>query len=166
MGVPHYTIVDLPITAAAAAYFLGRVIGGEHLAFYGEERVRTTFLPGRRSKSISILPTQAFFEGDERFDLAVNVDSFTEMALPTASRYWRELEQRAAMICSINHEANHFTVKDLYGHGRLGDVQRVPCWMRRGYVEEIVRLPPDRSPLSDGVGALRGIRPALGRKSG
>lgn len=130
-GIRDYTIIDLPITNVAQTYFLGSVLGGECLQLYGE---------AARRETIRILPPTCFFDGEERFDLIVNVDSLTEMAPETARRYWKEVAKRTQSFLSINHEANPFTVRDLYSEYPACSVARTPYWMRRGYVEELIRF--------------------------
>lgn len=130
-GIKNYTIVDLPITNVAQTYFLGRLLGDECLQLYGESA---------HAGAIRILPPSSFFDSEERFDLVVNVDSLTEMAPETARHYWTEITKRTALFLSINHEANYFTVRDLYAAYPSSHVCRSPYWMRRGYVEELIRF--------------------------
>lgn len=130
LGIRDYTIIDIPMTAAAQAYFLGRVLGDGALRLYGETG----------EGCLRILPPVALLDGDDRYDLVLNVDSLPEMSRKTAQRYWDAIAARAGVFLSINHEANDVTVRDLYSSGSPACVCRAPYWMRRGYVEEVIRF--------------------------
>jgi hypothetical protein len=127
LGITNYTIVDLPITNVAQANFLGRTLGEEAITLFGETR---------SPSKISILPSASFFNSIDEYDLAVNVDSLTEMTLETAHSYCLEIKNRAHGFLSINHEYNDFTVRDLCSQAGFPSGTRHPYWMRRGYVEE------------------------------
>jgi SAM-dependent methyltransferase len=127
LGIMNYTIVDIPMTNVAQANFLGRTLGENRIALYGE--------PADSSR-VRILPTTVFFGAQDRFDLVVNVDSLTEMARETALAYCSEMKTRARTILSINHEYNDFTVRELASEAGLPKGSRHPYWLRRGYVEE------------------------------
>jgi hypothetical protein len=45
-------------------------------------------------------------------------------------------------LLSINHEANEFTVAQLIREGKHARASRMPYWMRRGFVEEVVEFAP------------------------
>ena len=126
MGLQDYTIVDLPLTCAASANFLGRALGAGSVSVYGEQP----------SPGVEIIPPHEFFSRDDEFDLVINVDSITEMARETADAYFAEINKRAGLFLSINHEANSFTARDLYGPQCIS---RSPFWMRTSYVEELVK---------------------------
>lgn len=128
-GLTEYTIVDLPFTSVSHAYFLGRTLGPDAVVLYGEDAA-----PG----AIRILPPNAFLDGTERYDVVLNADSLTEMNRAAADAYWREIARRSSVFLSINHEANDFTARDVLGEATAAD--RFPCWVRPGYVEEIVRF--------------------------
>ncbi|MET4607051.1 SAM-dependent methyltransferase, partial [Bradyrhizobium sp. JR4.1] len=115
-GVAEYVAIDIPLSNVAQAHFLSRTIG--------EDVVRILHQ----------------LVGD--FDVALNVDALTEMARPTATEYLRFVEARYRIFLSINHEANLFTGRDLYADNKSVTVERHPSWMRRGYVEEVIRFRP------------------------
>lgn len=108
-GIRDYTIVDIPISAAAQRYFLGRV--------------------GIDAK---LLTPEEFFSSNDRYDLIVNIDSLTELDRGVAEGYVKAIRERCGTFLSINHENNAFTVRDLFGTGA-----RHPYWLRRGYVDEV-----------------------------
>jgi hypothetical protein len=124
-GMRNYTIVDLPMSAVAQAYFLGRALGPDEICLYGEDR------PG-----IRILPPGAFLNASDRYDVVMNVDSLTEMAHATACAYCEAIKARAALFVSINHELNPFTARDVCGETGMKMLKRTPYWLRRGYVDE------------------------------
>ena len=126
MGVHDYTIIDLPLTGVAQGYFLHRL--GMDVVLSGEDR----------TSGVRILPPRAFHESRDRFDLVVNVDSFTEMAAGTARDYFDKASTCADRLLSINHEYNSHRVFDLLTtHPRVVQATRDPYWLRRGYVEEL-----------------------------
>jgi hypothetical protein len=68
----------------------------------------------------------------------INLDSLTEMARETASGYINGARRLSEHFLSINHERNAFTVQDIYGSVPDVNAWRTPCWIRRGYVEELL----------------------------
>ena len=127
-GIRDYTVIDLPITAVAQAYFLGRALGPDAICLFGEDR------PG-----IRVLPPAAFLDSNDHYDLVVNANSLTEMAVDTARAYCAAIRERASLFLSINHEVNAFTARTVCVAAGLKAVSRSPYWMRRGYVEELFR---------------------------
>jgi hypothetical protein len=133
-GIKDYTIVDIPITAAAQAYFLGRTIGEENIHLDGEQ-------PNEFSHKVKILTPQTFFDEHKKYDLILNVDSLTEMDFSVAHTYWKKIEASTSKFLSINHEANAFRVRDLLVEDLCNlDIHREPYWMRRGYIEEVIQI--------------------------
>lgn len=128
LGLKDYSIIDIPMTNAAQGYFLGSTLGAPNIHLHGE--------PAR--KGVQIIPASelASIKGD--FDLIVNIDSLTEMSRETAQEYYDFAKQRSAMLFSVNHEFNDFTVRSLYEADREIDLLRYPYWLRNGYVEEII----------------------------
>ena len=84
--------------------------------------------------------TDAALEAIARI-LHLNVDSMTEMAEPTARAYVDQIQARADMFLSINHEANGFTVREVAKELGQIAVSREAYWMRHGYVEEMFMYP-------------------------
>ncbi len=93
-GLHNYTIVDLPMSCVAQAYFLGRTLGDDAVRLFGEEG------PG-----ISILPPSAFLEAKETYDLVLNVDSLTELDARTAKAYCEAIRDRAGVFPSRQQAA-------------------------------------------------------------
>lgn len=91
--ITDYTIIDLPMSNVAQANFLGRALGPDMISLFGEDR------PG-----IRILSPDAFLNGDDHFDLVVNVDLLTEMTAETAHAYCKAIKASAGLFVSINHE--------------------------------------------------------------
>jgi hypothetical protein len=127
-GIENYTIIDLPLTGVAQAYFLGCALCVDALRLFGEAG----------GGPLAILPPSSFFETEDRYDLIINVDSMTEMGASTANDYWRAISMRTSVFLSINHEFNEFTVREIINSTPGLDVRRTPYWLRRGYVEELV----------------------------
>jgi SAM-dependent methyltransferase len=135
-GIRDYTIVDIPMSLLAQGYFLGRTLGAEHVLLFGERA-------DDASSRIKVLPPKTFLGGSERYDLVVNVDSLTEIDEGLARSYWSEIQKRAGTFLSINHESNLFSVGELIQEGANVQARsRMPYWMRRGYVEEVVSFTP------------------------
>ena len=128
LGVKDYTILDIPLTNAAQGYFLGRVLGPDAVRLNGEA------IGG----PLLIQPSTAMKENAERYDLIVNVNSWTEMAPEVAAVYWDYAKSVTRTVLSINHEHNAFTVRSMYSKDSDVRVTRYPYWVRKGYVEEIV----------------------------
>jgi SAM-dependent methyltransferase len=131
LGITDYTIIDLPMTNVAQANFLSRALGEDAVALFGEKE---------NGGRIRILPSTSFFRSDDNYDLVLNVDSLTEMALDTARSYCFEIKKRAQKLLSINHEYNAFTVRHVCSETGFPKGTRHPYWMRRGYVEELFRF--------------------------
>jgi hypothetical protein len=127
-GLRDYTLIDLPMTNVAQAYFLGRVLDPDAICLSGEDR------PG-----IRIQPPAAFLDAADRYDLVVNVDALPEMAADTATAYCKEIKARADMFLSINHEYNTLTVREICAGLSMRADSRMPYWLRRGYVDEVFR---------------------------
>lgn len=130
-GLCDYTIIDIPLTNAAQGYFLGRTLGTDAVALSGESA---------RQTQIKILPPEDLPALEGRYDLILNVDSFTELDQTTVQTYWNFVLDHSDFLLSINHEFNPVPVRNLYqGNPRLTHT-RHPYWMRRGYVEELVTI--------------------------
>lgn len=127
-GITNYSIIDIPLTCAAQAYFLGRVLGEDKVSLFGE---------GPKAGAIRILPPAAI--GEAACDMTVNVDSLTEMDRGVAEGYITHALDRSKVLFSINHEVNSFTVNEII-LSRLPDakVLRNGSPVRSGYMEEIV----------------------------
>jgi hypothetical protein len=115
-----YTTIDLPLGMVAQACFLGHAVGPENIWMDGDPEV------GARNQvklfSAARLP-------DSRFDVALNVDSMTEMSLTAALDYVEWINSHARLFVSMNHEINAFTVSDVAERclaGRRLDRLRVP----------------------------------------
>ncbi|MBS0271667.1 MAG: putative sugar O-methyltransferase [Proteobacteria bacterium] len=129
-GFKSCTIVDLPMTSVAQAHYLINTLGKDAVSLYGES-----------IKKIHIIPPAALFSEQAHFDLVVNFDSFTEIAEGTARQYWEYIASNSSKLLSVNHEANPFTVHELYSPDpRVEKVTRMPYWLREGYVEEIIEF--------------------------
>jgi putative sugar O-methyltransferase len=129
IGITDYTIIDLPMSNVAQANFLGRALGPDIISLFGENQ------PGVR-----ILPPSAFLDGDDHFDLVVNVDSLTEMTAKTAHAYCKTIKASTGLFLSINHELNPLTVREVCAGQPMFAHSRTPYWMRNGYVKELFTL--------------------------
>ena len=134
LGIKDYTIVDLPITKVAQAYYLGRTLGEENIHLDGEQ-----FDDG--PNRVKIVAPETFLAESKTYDLVLNVDSLAEMDFRVAQAYWEKIKASTNIFLSINHEANSFRVRDLLVKDLNSlNVQRGLYWMRMGYVEELIRI--------------------------
>jgi hypothetical protein len=131
LGIEDYTIVDIPFTGLSSGYFLMRALGEDCVVLFGENDEGS-------EKKIKIYPPQAFFEDTRSYDLIINVDSLTEMDRRTAHAYLDKVRTCSERFYSINHEANSHTVREWILGSAVADYERVPCYIRKGYVEERV----------------------------
>ncbi|MFP5238739.1 MAG: putative sugar O-methyltransferase [Acidobacteriota bacterium] len=131
LGVEQYTIIDIPLTGVAQAYYLGRVLGERAVSLWGEQ----SYAPVR------VLPPLAYQLLNEQFDLVVNIDSLPEMSEDTARGYIAGAARLTRRFLSINREFTSFTVESLYRAMPGVKAMRFPCWSRRGYVEELLEFP-------------------------
>jgi hypothetical protein len=127
-GLIDYTIIDLPITNVAQAYFLGRTLAPDAVRLFNEG-----------GSGLRLLPPTGLLEAQDRYDIAVNVDSLTEMAPDTARAYCKAIRSRANSFLSINHEYNSFTVRSMCLDLQMHSASRTAYWLRRGYVDEVFR---------------------------
>lgn len=129
-GIGTYEIVDIPFTAVSSAFFLANAIGESSVELEGEN------MP---NASVRIISPDAFFARSDTVDLVVNFDSFTEIDNAIAARYWEKIFLISYEFLSINHEVNEIRVSDYYRNSlEKYSFERVPCWLRRGYVEEFI----------------------------
>jgi len=132
LGVNDYSIVDIPMTSAAQAYFLGRTLGENKISLYKESG---------QTHQIKILPPECFFESSDEVDLIVNIDSFPEIEEEVVKKYLNWSMRRAHLLLSINHETlSSFTVRGFALQAGAISKLRYPYWLRRGYVEELYQL--------------------------
>jgi hypothetical protein len=124
IGLTDYTIIDLPMTLVGQACFLSATLGEQNICLFGEDE---------KSDAIRLYPPQWLFAKDRKFDIAINVDSLTEMSRAYADRYVAFVRAHCRAFISINHEINPFTVRELLPEIAL----RFPYALRPGYVEEI-----------------------------
>lgn len=133
-GIEDYTIIDIPMTALASSYFLGRTLGEDQVVLLGEALDRS-------ENKIKILTPKQFFNDSSHYDLIVNVDSMTEMDPYIINAYLHKIQEICPLFLSINHEINHPRIFDMFSRARnVKKVQRKPYWMRLGYVEELYYL--------------------------
>lgn len=134
LGIKDYTIIDLPLTLTASGYFLGLTLGENKVLLNGESAPDS-------KKRVKLLNPSDFLNGNNHYDLIINVDSMTEIDPSIAQAYWNKIEESTDIFLSINHEQNPFTVKNLIDSSkRTNQVDRMPYWMRYGYIEETVRF--------------------------
>jgi hypothetical protein len=99
-------------------------------ATLGEDAIS---LPGEAGAAIKLRAPQWIDEASERFDIALNVDSLTEMSEAYARKYVDFIRNNCKSFLSINHEINDFRARDIVEDLFL---MRHPDPMRDGYVEE------------------------------
>jgi hypothetical protein len=141
-GVTDYATIDLPLGVVAQARFLAEALAPDRIWFDGEQDVGNDQI---KLFSVARLP-------ERQFDVALNVDSLTEMSLQAALGYVAWISLHARLFLSMNHELNPFTVHEVTAHRLAGKrIFREPWADRPGYFQErflIQRENPPRKGLS------------------
>jgi hypothetical protein len=132
-GIRDYTIVDIPFSSISSGYFLLRTLGADNVVLAGEADAQS-------EQKFKFLTPQSFLRDEKTYDLIINVDSMTEMDVNVAHSYLQKVRQSAAQFLSINHEANRHTVREWILQSKVSLYERVPCYIRKGYLEELVRF--------------------------
>jgi hypothetical protein len=146
LGLTDYTVVDLPATLVGASCFLAAVLGEDAIWLFGDP-------PAEQAGRVRLVPPTWLEGSAERFDVALNVDSFTELRREDAERYFFDLHWRVRVLLSINHENNWFRVRDMPRTLKIdAPTTRSPYVMRQGYLDEVflfsARTPkPSAGPL-------------------
>ena len=136
VGLPSYTIADIPSVSVIQGWFLSEVLGAEKVHMFGEPY---------SGQPIKLIPYWEFFNRRRTFDLVVNRDSMPEIPIEHASAYIKEMAERRCYFLSINQEAaasggdiHQHVVRDLVSkRGGFTCLGRFPSWTRRGYIEEL-----------------------------
>ncbi len=138
MGLPSYTIFDIPIVCAVQAWFLIKSLGPETVELFGE-----THAPHK----VAILPYWEFYNRSRSFSLVINRDSIPEIPIEHARSYLAEIAAREACLLSINQESAGITNDGGKTQLCVGDlvreipsmrrISRYRAWIREGYVEEL-----------------------------
>jgi hypothetical protein len=142
LGALNYTIFDLPLVNVIAGNYLLCALGEDAVSLYREPESPDT---------VRVLPFWTCCEEPaQRFDVALNQDSFPEIDESLVRRYVDEITRTTTgHLISINQEAQapisdarrHLWVARLLSRDRrFARIRRSPYWMREGYVEEIYRL--------------------------
>lgn len=124
-GLADFTAIDIPLGMVRQACFLAATLGENAIWLYGDP-------PPLNDNLIKIAPPSYLFNLNKNFDIALNVDSLTEMSFEDAKKYIVFLRNSTRVFISINHEANDFRIRDLWA-----DMWRHAYPLRDGYVEEI-----------------------------
>jgi len=133
-GIKDYTIIDIPMSAAASGYFLGRTLGEDQVLLLGEQSAHS-------ENFVKVLTPDQFLNKDQYYDLIINVDSMTEMDIIISKAYINKIVKSTPLFVSINHENNSFTVNQLLkGNPSVKESQRQNYCMRNTYFEEIFKF--------------------------
>ena len=124
------TVIDLPMTIVGQALFLSAALGEDAIWMLGDT------MP--KENRILLLPPSELDTLERDFNVVLNSDSLTEMGRETALDYMKYIENHAQFFISINHEFNHFTIKEISAlTSTLMPLSRCLYWLREGYVEEV-----------------------------
>ena len=123
LGIKKYIIVDIPSTCLMSGYYLGRTLG------------EVTLNNETTDNYAHIVNTV----DDHKVDLIFQSDGLTEMGLENSKKYL-DFGKIAPLFLSINHEANKYTVRDLYTEMGIPCIYRNISWYRDGYIEELLKL--------------------------
>jgi hypothetical protein len=131
-GATDYTTIDLPLGTVAHARFLAETLGPDSIWMAGD--VVPPPLNKIKIFSAANLP-------DRQYDVALNIDSITEMSIKTALEYAGWINGHARLFISMNHERNLFTMTDLAKCGLTAKpLYRAPVPERSGYFEEVFEV--------------------------
>lgn len=132
MGLTNYTVVDLPMSLIGQACYLSAALGEDAIWLDGEPPL---------SGKIRLCGPDTFFGLGEDFDVALNVDSITEMPIAAGLSYLQYFATHARIIYSMNHEYNEHRTADIAKlAGILTPPVRHASSLREGYVEELFIL--------------------------
>ncbi len=135
LGVNDYTIVDIPLTSMIQGYFLGHTLGENVVLLEGEPE------SSDYKSKIKLISPEKLFEDRKKYDIIVNFDGLTEFSLKDIERYWNYIKESTDIFLSVNHEANEIDLNSLINNeNNISEHQRFPFWLRKGYVEEIIRI--------------------------
>jgi hypothetical protein len=129
-GVKEYTILDLPHINVVQGFYLLKS-SPDMVSLFGETEKEVRIIP------CHLLP-------GEKFDLVLNQDSFPEIGKETVIAYLTWIRNHTIEFLSINHESKppfpngeHNNVYELVNQvGGFRRLDRVPYWLRKGYVME------------------------------
>jgi hypothetical protein len=138
-AIQNYVIVDLPIVNVLQGYFLSKTFGIDAVSFFGEPNSR-----------IQVLPTTAI-DGCSA-DVLVNENSMPEMPEEIVDGYLRWAKDHVhGVFYSYQQEAwtKQVWVREAVRKvGGFRVLSRNPSWVRRGYVEEVYSVSPEKSTCS------------------
>jgi len=146
-GVRDYSIVDLPMTGLAQAYFLGMALGEDKVCLEGEP-------PSKDAVKIVSPPA---LDRRRSYDVAASFDAIVEFSEEVANGYMDLVTRQAGAFLSVNRESKPFTVRAMLETRNI-KATRTPYWLRRGYAEEIAilrRTQPDAEGLAPFAERLR-----------
>lgn len=143
--ITNYIIIDLPVSNAVQAYFLGKTLPSSTFLYH-----EPCVSDGNKS-TINIVPHFALDEIKSGSNLLINQDSMPEMPLTEVRRYLNWGNQNVnGLFLSFNQEAYspvngvpQVLVPDIVANfSNYRRLSRHTSWDRRGYVEEIYRVTP------------------------
>jgi hypothetical protein len=144
-GVRHYVILDLPTVSALQYFYLRKALPGVAVRFRHPSDL------GSDEAGIDLVfASHLRKESRLNADIVLNCDSFPEMGEQLCRDYFAFLAAWAPALLSINQEANRpgagtdrqAVVGELLPHYGFARQYRFRTWIRRGYVEELWRAPP------------------------
>lgn len=132
MGIPAYSIIDLPSVAMVQYIILAGSLGERQVGL-------------RAPAPIRLVPSSRLDDIDWSADCLLNVDSLPEMPPHVGKAYIDRMRGQKGFFLSINQESGaangkerQLVVRRLCAEGFRAE-SRHPYWMRTGWVEEIFR---------------------------
>ena len=111
-----------------SSYYLGKTLGEENITLFSENT----------DNYVHILPPNEY--NNTKADIIVQFDGLTEMGLVNSEKYVNNFNKISPLFLSINHEANTYTVNNLYEkNNNITRIYRFSSWYRNGYVEELFK---------------------------
>lgn len=137
LGIPEYTIIDLPQINVIQGFYLMSSLGGDSVQLFGESK----------SAPIKIVSNTAYRQtvNTSKFDIVFNQGSLPEMSQEVAIEYLKWIAASRKNLISINHENQprgtegdrQNRVSSLFLEIKeYGLIQHQQYWLRRGYALE------------------------------
>ena len=112
------------------AVFLSAVLGEDAIWLEGEMTDPTG--------KIRLIGPSALHNSTDRFDVILNIDSFTEMPLEQSVAYFQFAAEHCKTMYSMNHELNPYRTIDISEKAGIAipGIRHASAF-RKGYVEEL-----------------------------
>lgn len=130
-----YTIVDLPVVNVMQGYFLGRALGSDDVALYGEPPAKVTIVPDHALASVRA-PCDVLANKDSMPEIPrAALLGYLDWARGACTGLFYSYNQEAGAV--FDGAAQSVVPEVLAETGGFTRVRREHSWLRRGYAEEV-----------------------------